>query len=299
MRQITTFGVAALIALRLGVGWHFFKEGVAKFTGEGFTSVYFLQQAKGPFAELYKGMIPDREGRLRLDQQETAKFWEQYKDRAAKHFAFDAEQLKKADKMYQDHLGRLKWYFEGDASTPGHGSDIHEYLLECDRLAKAKQQPTRDVAFGRQWIEKKEVELRTKARPWLSDLQTMGEQFQASLQQIAGNAQQGGSPYPIPDRSTMVVDTLVKYTVLGIGVLLILGLFTRFASLVGIGFLLSVMSTQPPWAPGAEKTYIYYQLVEVLALAVLIATSAGQFGGLDYLIRGLRLWCCPPKKTEV
>ena len=299
MRQITTFGVAALIALRLGVGWHFFKEGVAKFTGEGFTSVYFLQQAKGPFAELYKGMIPDREGRRRLDQEETAKFWQQYKDRAAKHFAFDAEQMKQADKLYQSYLGRLKWYYDGDASTPGHAADIREYLLECDRLAQAKQQPTRDVAFGREWIDQKEVELRNKVRPWLSDLQMIGEQFQTGLQRIATDTQQSRGPIPIPDRSQMVVDTLVKYTVLGIGILLILGLFTRLASLAGIGFLLSVMSTQPPWAVGAEKAYIYYQLVEVLALVVLIAMAAGQYGGLDYLIRSFRLRCCPPKKTEV
>jgi hypothetical protein len=56
------------------------------------------------------------------------------------------------------------------------------------------------------------------------------------------------------------------------------------------------MSTQPPWVPGAETTYVYYQLVEVLALVVLIAMAAGYYGGLDYVIRGLRLRCCPPKK---
>ena len=301
LRQMTAWGVMALIALRLGVGWHFFKEGVAKFTGEGFTSVYFLQQAKGPMAEFYKSMIPDREGRLRLDRSETARFWEEYRDEVARYFGFDDDQRKRSDQVYKNYLARLKWYYEGDAATPGHGEDIREYLLECDRLAQAKQEPMRKVAFQRDWIERKEAELRAKSNRWLADLRSIDEQYQSSLHELATDSQRAAEgSYAIPDRSRMVVDTLVKYTVLGVGVLLMLGLFTRFASLVGIGFLLSVMSTQPPWVAGAETSYIYYQLVEVLALVVLIAMAAGYFGGLDFLIRGLRLRCCPPqKKIEI
>ena len=65
-----------LIALRLGIGWHFFKEGAKKFQGDSFTSVYFLQTAKGPLAEFYKSMIPDRQGYERLDQGKTEEFWQ-------------------------------------------------------------------------------------------------------------------------------------------------------------------------------------------------------------------------------
>lgn len=157
------------------------------------------------------------------------------------------------------------------------------------------------MAFQRDWIDQKEAELRSKSGPWLADIRALSEQFQGALHEIATEGQLATEGvYAIPDRSAMVVDILVKFTVLGVGVLLILGLFTRFASLVGIGFLLSVMSTQPPWVPGAETSYIYYQLVEVLALAVLMAMAAGYYGGLDFVIRGLRLRCCPPKqKIEI
>ncbi len=294
MRQLTTFGVAAIIALRLGVGWHFFKEGEAKFTGKSFTSVYFLQQSKGPLSDLYKSMIPDREGRERLNMEETVGFWQKYKDKVVKHYGFDGEQKQQADQLFNKAKDRLKWYFSDK------GPDIEEYLLECDRLAEAKKGRDRKVAFRRDWIDSKEAELRSTAQPWLSDLQMMGEQFQADLQATATDVQQSQQgAYPIPDRSAMIVDTLVKWTVLLIGILLILGLFTRLASLAGIGFLLSVLSTQPPWVPGSETTYFYYQVVEVLALVVLLATSAGHFGGLDYIIRGLRLRCCPPKNIEI
>ena len=92
------------------------------------------------------------------------------------------------------------------------------------------------------------------------------------------------------------LDTTIKYVVLIVGILLILGLCTRPACVVGIGFLASVIATQPPWVETANTMYFYYQLVEVLALFVLFVFAAGQFGGLDYLANGLYRRCCPPKK---
>ena len=50
------------MALRLGVGWHFFKEGAKKFTDAGVPSVAFLRSATGPLADMYKSFIPDRYG---------------------------------------------------------------------------------------------------------------------------------------------------------------------------------------------------------------------------------------------
>ena len=88
---------------------------------------------------------------------------------------------------------------------------------------------------------------------------------------------------------------MIKFVVVGVGVLLILGLFTRLASVAGMLFLGSVMATQPPWVYGANSQYVYYQMVEVLALFVLFVFAAGRFGGLDYLIYGLYRRCCGPK----
>jgi uncharacterized membrane protein YphA (DoxX/SURF4 family) len=71
---------------------------------------------------------------------------------------------------------------------------------------------------------------------------------------------------------------------LGVGVCLILGLFTRLASVVGAGFLLSIMSTQPPWADGVlatVKLLTAYQGIEFFALLLLAAIGAGTWAGLD------------------
>ena len=77
-----------------------------------------------------------------------------------------------------------------------------------------------------------------------------------------------------------VVDQVIPWFDTIVGVLLIIGLFTRFASLAAALFLVSVIMTQPPWIPGTQPTYFYF--IELFALLVIFATCAGRLGGLDY-----------------
>ena len=92
---------------------------------------------------------------------------------------------------------------------------------------------------------------------------------------------------------TETLDAVVPYFDLTVGVLLIIGLFTRPAALVAAAFLASVFFSQFPPTPGPGSTY--YHLVEMLALLVLAAVGAGRFLGIDYLFGGLKALCCPSK----
>jgi hypothetical protein len=88
---------------------------------------------------------------------------------------------------------------------------------------------------------------------------------------------------PIDDPADMpIINAMVKWTVILVGVFLLLGLLTRFWAIVGAGFLLSVISSQWPGWPGAEPTY--YQAIELVALLVLCVTGAGRFAGLDFFV---------------
>jgi uncharacterized membrane protein YphA (DoxX/SURF4 family) len=286
--------VIALIALRLGVGWHFFKEGSKKFSDLGVPTVGFLRSATGPLGDTYKSFIPDRYGRQRLSLKSTVSFWNQYKDRAAQHYGFDNKQLKKADEIVARYQSRLDNYLKQ------HASDLHEYFLEVERLETARQERTRSVPFQRSRIRAKEDELWGKSAVWLGDVRTLSEQLRNDLADLATDAQRARGVYPIADRSTPhAMDTTIKYLVISVGVLLVVGLFTRLASLGGILFLGSVMASQPPWIEGANTQFFYYQLVEVLALFVLFAMAAGRFGGLDYVIHGLYRRCCPSKVHQL
>ena len=79
-----------------------------------------------------------------------------------------------------------------------------------------------------------------------------------------------------------------------VGACLILGLFTRLASLAGIAFVLMFYLAAPPWiglsyAIPSEGSYLIINknLVEVGALLVIFFTGSGRFAGLDRIISGL------------
>ncbi len=97
----------------------------------------------------------------------------------------------------------------------------------------------------------------------------------------------GGLPEP---RTLLKVTDLL--TILGLtilGGLLILGLMTRFAALMGAFMLFNFYMAMPPWPgipepPGTEHSLIINKnLIEVIALLAIAALPTGQWFGLDGL----------------
>ena len=89
-------------------------------------------------------------------------------------------------------------------------------------------------------------------------------------------------------------DLITMWGLTIVGVCLMLGLFTRLASLVGIAFILMFYLAAPPWigyfyAIPSEGSYLIVNknLVELAALFVIMLTGSGLFAGLDRIIHGL------------
>ena len=89
-------------------------------------------------------------------------------------------------------------------------------------------------------------------------------------------------------------DLITMWGLTIVGLLLILGLFTRLASLAGIGFILLFYLCNPPfvgyfYSIPTEGTYLIVNknLVELCALVVIFATGSGRFAGLDRILHGL------------
>jgi thiosulfate dehydrogenase [quinone] large subunit len=89
-------------------------------------------------------------------------------------------------------------------------------------------------------------------------------------------------------------DLITMWGLTIIGVCLMLGLFTRLASLAGIGFILLFYLAAPPfvgysYSIPSEGSYLIVNknLVEVGALAVIMLTGSGHFAGLDRIVHGL------------
>jgi len=87
---------------------------------------------------------------------------------------------------------------------------------------------------------------------------------------------------------------ITMYGLTIVGVLLILGLFTRLAALGGIGFVLLFYLCNPPfvgyfYSIPTEGSYLIVNknLVELCALAVILLTRSGLFAGIDRILHGL------------
>jgi thiosulfate dehydrogenase (quinone) large subunit len=86
-------------------------------------------------------------------------------------------------------------------------------------------------------------------------------------------------------------DVITMWGLTIVGALLILGLFTRLASLAGIGFILLFYLCNPPfvgyfYSLPSEGSYLIVNknLVELCALLVILATGSGRFAGLDRIL---------------
>jgi thiosulfate dehydrogenase [quinone] large subunit len=114
--------------------------------------------------------------------------------------------------------------------------------------------------------------------------------FKAAKGPIAGSLQALAAQ---PDQlANANVGTMWLLTL--VGACLILGLFTRLASLLALAFLLMVYLAAPPWigyfyAIPTEGSYLIVNktLVEAAALVVIMLTGSGRFAGLDRILSGL------------
>lgn len=176
---------------------------------------------------------------------------------------------------------------------------IADYRHELWRLAQMKAEPTAgEVPFQDERIARKQAELGPQPR-WVAQVKQFDENLRNDLRDVLTDEQKADGAVEEslnPARAdpglakTKRVNFTVTCVVLGVGVCLLLGFFTRLASLVGIGFLLSVMASQPPWVAGAKTDVFLYQLVECAAFLVLMITAAGRWFGIDCLTYALWNW---------
>ncbi|HTN75011.1 MAG TPA: DoxX family protein [Pirellulaceae bacterium] len=298
----------ALIALRLAIGWHFFQEGSDKIHSGKFSSVGFLSNAKGPLKPSFENMIWDGDGYHRLNKDETLDAWSAYKEDAIAHYGFDDKQIKTADQLNKQYAEQFTWYLGSNAE------DIDEYFLGLERRDKyrglAEEQTPADLSKARAMSEvpslrgqltKIEGELKKKRDGWLRAIDTIWSNYERDMNALATDEQRSEGPIKIPrvgrrSLDSVAVDAIIPYFDLTIGILLILGLFTRVASICGALFLASVVLSQWPLAPDAGPSI--YQAIEMFALLVLAGTAAGRFAGLDFFVNAALCKCCTKKQES-
>jgi len=164
----------ALAALRISIGFHFFFEGTDKLKSGNFQASYFLGAAKGPFAPLFQQMLDDPSGQKKLcvvqiekdgkpafevDPTLTLAIWDDFVDRAASHYGFGSETIRKQLEDANERLADSA----GGASTPVVTAEIAANAAALKQLAKQKQQANELLKNHQQllkdWLSENRVEL--------------------------------------------------------------------------------------------------------------------------------------------
>jgi uncharacterized membrane protein YphA (DoxX/SURF4 family) len=316
-RYLSGFAVLALVLLRLVIGWHFFREGAEKVvfephTGQlrrgAFSSEGFLTNAKGPLAGWYRANVPDghgwrdllatpRENALSKDApsphgewaERIEADWRKVVDGVKALPALSDDQKKQADDVLEKRLKDLASYLSAESQA------IAEYRHELWRLSNWRKSPeSGDVPFVDERIATKSTETAKTPTPWVSQVQQfdtelredLGELLTKEQRDLALTTRDMDNALRDPgEKRLQLTNYVVTVLTIGVGICLLLGFFTRTASIVGALFLLSVILSQPPWLPEASETMP--QIIEFAALLVLAGVGAGRWAGLDFLTYSL------------
>ena len=287
----------ALVALRVGIGFHFFIEGANKLRDPQPYSAGFLANAKGPLAPWFHSLVCDADGLARLEingEGEPAALLvlAQFHEHVVRHYGFDDRQVEAAKQMLALRSDQLKDWLKQT------GPEIGEYQRGLERRDAYQLDPARTQVAGlREQVDTIRGELASKRRELVGPIDRIWQDYETDLHGLATplQRQRGRLELPKPGSRPLdsnSIDNVIRYFDISVGVLLIVGFITRLAAAMGTVFLCSVIASQWPGAEGAVS--VWPQLIESLGLIVLAATGAGRFAGLDYLIGGLRGWCCPP-----
>jgi uncharacterized membrane protein YphA (DoxX/SURF4 family) len=220
--------------------------------------------------------------------------WEQTLEEFAKTPALSEEQQKQAEAVFQRKAAVLKTYLD-EIST-----DLADYQHELWRLAEWEAKNAHgELPFLDSRIAAKRAETSGTPRQWANAVEQMELGYEGELRGILTDEQLESALAMKHVSSTLqprtwlsIVDRSVTVLTIGAGLSLLFGFFTRLGALAAAAFLLSVMATQPPWVPGVDLTYFWYQLVEFTALLTLAAVGAGRWAGIDAIIRSIRSGCC-------
>jgi uncharacterized membrane protein YphA (DoxX/SURF4 family) len=182
-------------------------------------------------------------------------------------------------------------------------AEYREKVAEVRRITETKNFAFgRDVEHGNLTALKVDVNrLRTEL---LADLETP---MQETLGSVLTDEQKKLGPVTVPANNNIRnirqwdlmdwIDGVTRYGLTLVGLLLIIGLFSRSACLGGAAFLLLFYAAMPalPWLPEpprAEGHYLFINknIIELLALLALATTRSGCWVGLDGLVQFLLPW---------
>ncbi|HXG09788.1 MAG TPA: hypothetical protein VNK04_08360 [Gemmataceae bacterium] len=256
-----------------------------------------------------------------------AKDWDAYFEQFVQFYHLDDQDRERARaKLEQQKDQTARWLLSGtrkvrkispsgsaaevELTTPQRLKEYQEKVAELRRLEREEIAPVEGTIY-QELVQKKadtvKAEINRMRADLRADLNAQTARMKSALKEVltAQQLEEYGD-MPEPPRSRWLqwrrwtewtrldwTDALVVVGLLTAGVLLLVGLFTRFACLLGAFLLLLFyLPAMPlPGIPESLRTegypFINKNIIEMLALLMLATTSSGRWVGLDGLVQFL------------
>lgn len=304
-----------LLALRLAIGWHFLFEGMHKLhsfavgptdTNRVFTSAPYFAAAEGPLGDyMRKKYLGDPEATYteRLTKKKDVPAAEFKKLSAAEQAALcpdtAAELLTGGDaaKCTEAKARFAAWVYGADTQSAKVNMVTGDIPLTADQRLSAVALLQREydaltardaegLGHGYGYEMERKKKLKTDLLKAKTDLAADTDKFLAELRKDAGLPALDAAEKPIK-----ALDHITAWTITAVGAGLLLGVFTKLWCLVGVGFLVMTYLSHPtvPWhslPPNTEGNplFVNKNLIEALALLVILVHPTGRWLGLDALL---------------
>ncbi|HCP12910.1 MAG TPA: hypothetical protein DIT89_11300 [Planctomycetaceae bacterium] len=175
----------------------------------------------------------------------------------------------------------------------GRISQIELYNRMLDRYQE--KLASADLPYQFEHLNRTWSDTRQKASELAGPVMAMDRELQDEALDLLSVDQLKRGPLSDPVSVLKVVDLLTITGLAGLGLLLISGLFTRFAAFSAAMMIFGFYLAMPPLpgvpeAPGPEHSFIVNKnLIEVMALLALACIPSGMWFGLDSVLATFRL----------
>jgi uncharacterized membrane protein YphA (DoxX/SURF4 family) len=166
--------------------------------------------------------------------------------------------------------------------------EIEVYRKMLDRYNSEWKTARTDYQFQHQ--DRRYADLMAKRAELVGPIDGSIREFETKALGLLEVSQLQRGQLPVPFTGLRRVDLTTMWLLAGLGLLLILGLFTRVSCLAAAGLMVLFYLPQPPWPgvpepPGPEHSLIINKnLIEAIALLALAFLPTGQWIGLDALL---------------
>jgi uncharacterized membrane protein YphA (DoxX/SURF4 family) len=196
------------------------------------------------------------------------------------------EQITRTEQIFEDHKEQLNDFLRYNRTALLQHFNTQDRLDGFQRDGQNRQEVAVYVDSLREQVETIKQDRKKALNEWTYEVTAIWDSLESQINDLAVDQQaekpdiQIHRPFNQKRSRLKLINQFIPWFDTVVGALLIVGLFSRLASLAAGGFLASVIATQPPWIPGTDPTYLY--AIELAACVVIFATCAGRFGGLDY-----------------